>query len=137
MSSTPDSDYRPHRPLPSSSPDNAGTRKSLFSILLLWPVGCLLLGLLIWSVTLSKIDDDRAAAEASLIDRATSLSKAYSQQVERTIDQIAYLTLQLQYDWEAAKGDIDLEDRYQRGLYPFPYQLYVTSSVRLNPVWNV
>ena len=126
MSFTQDSDYRRHDSLPPSSSPAVGKHKSILGILLLWPIGCLLLGLLIWSVTLSKIDRDRAAAEANMLERASSLSKAYSQQVERTIDQIAYLTLQLQYDWEVAKGDIDLEDRYRKGLYPLPSQLYVT-----------
>lgn len=126
MTSTLGSDYRHNAALPEGRPPAAGKHKGVLGSLLLWPIGCILLSLLIWGFTLSRIDSDRAAAEANVEYQTTALSKSYAQQVERTIDQIAYITLQLQYDWEATKGDIDLMDRFQRGLYPSPSQLYVT-----------
>jgi diguanylate cyclase (GGDEF)-like protein len=99
-------------------------RDSLRSVLL-WPFACLLLGSVIWVLTLSKLDNEKKVLETNALRGATSLSKAYADQLARTVEQIDQITLTLKYYRESSDGAPDLEDQLKKGLYPASSRLYV------------
>lgn len=103
-----------------------GYLKEHLGAILLWPAGCLLLVVVIWGITFSKIAMDHDEAEHDAIAMAVSLSNAYSQQLSRTVDQIDALSLSLKYYWEHSDGKIDLQDQLREGLYPPASDFYVS-----------
>jgi diguanylate cyclase (GGDEF)-like protein len=103
-----------------------GYLKNHIGTILLWPAACLLLALVVWGITLSKIGMDREEAEKNAYTLAVSLSDAYSEQLARTVEQIDALTLSLKYYWEHNNGKIDLQDQLREGLYPPSSDLYLT-----------
>lgn len=103
-----------------------GYLKAHIGALSLWPAGCLLLALVVWGITLSKIDADQVEAEKNATALAVSLSNAYSEQLARTVEQIDSLSLNLKYYWEHSNGRIDLQDQLREGLYPPASDLYLS-----------
>ena len=103
-----------------------GYLKEHIGAILLWPAACLLLALVVWGLTLSKISMDRDEAEKNAYATAVALSDAYSEQLARTVEQIDALTLNLKYYWEHSNGQIDLQDQLREGLYPPSTDLYLT-----------
>ncbi|MEN3294575.1 MAG: hypothetical protein V7642_3828 [Burkholderiales bacterium] len=95
-----------------------------------WPVVCSLLAALLWGLTLSKLDNDRAAIQQNAFRHAASLSKAYAEQLTRSVEQIDQITLTLRYYWKERRGALQLEAQLREGLYPASGQLYVTIADR-------
>ncbi|AIY42269.1 diguanylate cyclase/phosphodiesterase (GGDEF & EAL domains) with PAS/PAC sensor [Collimonas arenae] len=95
-------------------------------ILLAWLFACMLLGVLVWGVSLAKIQSDRAEIEKNTFTKAAQLSKAYTEQLSRSIDQIDQITRNLQYDWQTFHGALKLEDQLRQGLYPRSAQIYAS-----------
>src|SRR5690554_5838000 len=81
--------------------------------LLAWPLGCVVIIALIWSTVFTLVDKERIHAQAAAEERAGFLASAYAQQVARSIEQMEQITLDLQYDWKASQGNINLERRLQ------------------------
>lgn len=94
--------------------------------MMVWPLVCLGLILMTWVGAAAKIDDSRAELEKDALARALSLSKSYSEQLARSIQQIDILTLNLKYDWEQQRATLDLSDQMKKGLYPLPSDVYLT-----------
>lgn len=94
--------------------------------MMVWPIVCLLLILVTWISVAKKIDDSRAVLEKEALVRAVSLSKSYSEQLARSIQQIDILTLNLKYNWEYQRDTLDLSDQMKKGLYPAPSDVYLT-----------
>lgn len=95
-----------------------------------WPILCAAFAIAIWGFTFQKISSERAEAERNAAQLTVSLSKAYSEQLARTVDQIEQVTLNLKYYWNATNSGIDLSDQIQNGLYPPSSQLYVSITDR-------
>jgi diguanylate cyclase (GGDEF)-like protein len=85
---------------------------------LIWSAGCLTLIALVWSVTLTKTRSERAEAEKGIFLLATAHSRAYADQLARTLTQIEQLTLNLQYQWTKHGTAVNLEEQRQFGLFP-------------------
>ena len=100
-------------------------RSSMHNILI-WPSICVLLGLLMWGLINIKLANDKEALEQAALDQATSLSRAYAEQLSRTVEQVDQITLNVKYNWESSHGTLRLEDQLKRGLYPASALLYVT-----------
>jgi diguanylate cyclase (GGDEF)-like protein len=83
-----------------------------------WLLVCVLLGSLLWGLTLSKLDRDQAALKENAFRRASSLSKAYAEQLLRSVQQIDQITLTLKYYWKETRGTLRLEKQLREGLYP-------------------
>jgi diguanylate cyclase (GGDEF)-like protein/PAS domain S-box-containing protein len=94
--------------------------------IILWPLVCVLLGALVWWIALAKVQSDRAEIEKNAFRDAAQLSKAYSEQLSRSVDQIDQITLNLKYYWQTTHGALKLEEQLEQGLYPRSAQLYVT-----------
>jgi diguanylate cyclase (GGDEF)-like protein len=89
-----------------------------------WPLAALLLGVLLWAITYSLVERDRDAVEKRVSEETASDTRAYAQQLQRTIEQIDQLTLDLRTDVEESGRAPDLEVRRQKGLHPEHAQLY-------------
>jgi diguanylate cyclase (GGDEF)-like protein len=98
---------------------------SIYGILA-WPVVCILLIALLWTLTLSKLGNDRAALKQNAFKHASSLSKAYAEQLARSVEQVDQITLTLKYYWKESRGTLQLEQQLREGLYPSSGRLYVT-----------
>jgi diguanylate cyclase (GGDEF)-like protein len=99
-------------------------------LILIWPLVCLGLGLLLWGLTLSNLSNDREQITEHTAEHASSLSKAYAAQLERSVEQIDQVTLNVQYYWEKTPSILNFQEQLQRGLYPASANLYVTINNR-------
>src|SRR5207247_6588601 len=78
-------------------------------VILLWPLVCILLGVLSWGATLVIIQSDRAEVEKNALREVAHLSKAYAEQLSRSVDQIDQITRNLKYYWQTTHGALNLE----------------------------
>lgn len=102
------------------------TSKIRVNPVLLWPIWCALLFLIIWGATFLKIHSTQKIAEENAFEKATALSNAYSEQLIRAIQEIESITLNLKYQWEHKQTNVDLQDQFNKGLYPPTSQYYVS-----------
>jgi diguanylate cyclase (GGDEF)-like protein/PAS domain S-box-containing protein len=94
--------------------------------LLMWLLACMLLGAMVWTISMAKIQSDRVEIEKSTFTKATQLSKAYTEQLSRSVDQIDQITRNLKYGWQTFHGALKLEDQLRQGLYPRSAQIYAS-----------
>ncbi|WP_394779942.1 EAL domain-containing protein [Undibacterium sp.] len=87
------------------------------AFILVWPVLCAILAGLLWGLTISTVKEDKRLLKDSALTNSASLSRAYAQYLTRTIEQIDQISMQVKYDWEAAHGNLRLEDLRKRGLF--------------------
>lgn len=92
------------------------SRYGMRSTLVCLGIGLLLI-ILLWTATLSKLKQDRHALEQRKIREAASLSKTYADQLTRSVEQIDQVTLNIKYFWQRYPGGLSLEDQLQQGLY--------------------
>lgn len=92
----------------------------------LWPIWCALLLFIVWGATFLKIHSTQEVATTNAFEEATALSNAYSEQLARTIQEIESITLNLKYQWEHRHTSIDLQDQFDKGLYPPASQFYIS-----------
>jgi diguanylate cyclase (GGDEF)-like protein len=87
---------------------------------------CVLLAALLWGLSFSGLEKDSALLEENIAGQASALSKAYAEQLTRSVEQIDQITLTLRHYWRETGGTIRLEDQRKQGLYPLSAHLYVT-----------
>jgi diguanylate cyclase (GGDEF)-like protein/PAS domain S-box-containing protein len=92
-------------------------RKNIFSILA-WPVLALLLACLLWVLTLSALDREHDIARGNGMKQAASLARAYAQQLQRSVEELDRLTLNLKSDWEDRDIVLDLKRKREQRIYP-------------------
>lgn len=104
--------------------DRPATRSSLINPDLRHVIGWLLTALiliaLLWSVVLSKLENDKQVLEENALKQAISISKAYAQYLTRTVEQLDQLTKQIQYGWEKSNGYLTFEQMTKSGLLSIP-----------------
>ena len=107
-------------------------KKRLLQVLsiLAWPIGCLLLAILMWSLLLSRLSDREAEIGKNAMQDARAQAKSYAEQLTRSISQVDQITLNLKYYWTYTGGHLSVEDQQRQGLYPTSALLYVTISDR-------
>jgi diguanylate cyclase (GGDEF)-like protein/PAS domain S-box-containing protein len=88
-------------------------------------LACALLIGLVWSLDSTRSASRHAQAEAAALRQAQELSRAYAEQLRRSVDELDQITLTLKYYWEHARGAVLLEDQARNGLYPKSAGLYV------------
>lgn len=98
--------------------------------ILAWPIGCLLLAMLMWSLLLSRLSDREAEISKNAMHDARAQSKSYAEQLTRSVSQVDQITLNLKYYWAYSGGHLSVEDQQRQGLYPTSALLYVTISDR-------
>ncbi|GGC62173.1 sensor domain-containing diguanylate cyclase [Undibacterium terreum] len=100
-------------------------RANLFA-LLLWPVLCVLAIALLWGLVLAKIDRDKAELTRTAFHDAQALSKSYTEQLNRSLEQIEQITLSLKFYWKKSGGRLSLEEQAKEGLFPQSSQMNVS-----------
>ncbi len=100
--------------------------KMLPKSLLVWPLLCVVLIAGIWQFTSVRIASERTVAKAEIYKQAAAYSKAYAEQLDRTIVQIEQLTLSLQYQWMKNPTGVSLEEQLLFGLFPRSSRIYVS-----------
>ncbi|MFL9878927.1 EAL domain-containing protein [Herbaspirillum rhizosphaerae] len=107
-------------------------KKRLLKVIsiLSWPVGCLLLAMLMWSLLLSRLSDREAEIGKTAVQEARAHSKSYADQLARSVSQVDQITLNLKYYWTYTNGNLSVEDQQRQGLYPTSALLYATISDR-------
>lgn len=105
---------------------NPNAIKDYAKYALIWSAGCLVLIALVWSITLAKTQSERAQAEKAVFLQASAHSRAYADQLARTLAQIEQLTLNLQYQWTKNRAAVNLEEQRQYGLFPRSGKIDVT-----------
>ncbi len=102
-----------------------------------WGAGCALLIGMMWAGLMLALHADRkhlvANAEAETLGR----SRAYAEQLIRTLGEVDQLSMSIKYQWEKKAGPLDLDDQFRHGVYQgqmFPVlinaQGYAVSSTR-------
>ena len=86
---------------------------------------CALLIGLVWSLESTRSASRHAQAEAAALRQAQALSRAYAEQLRRSVGELDQITLTLKYYWEHARNAVLLEDQAKNGLYPESAGLYV------------
>jgi diguanylate cyclase (GGDEF)-like protein len=92
--------------------------KSNLLQVLLWPLICLALGSLLWFATYAKLNAEKETLLAQGLKDAKSLANGYAKQLNRSIEQVDQITLQVQYDWSKSQGQLKLEELVKAGLFP-------------------
>lgn len=85
--------------------------------LLIWPLLSLVLGAILWTKTLSGIEQDQQLAEQNAMKSAASLARSYARFLTRTIEQMDQITMHVKYDDEKSAVPPKLEDMVQHGLF--------------------
>lgn len=94
--------------------------KANLRLMLAWPLLCLALCAVLWTATLLQLEAEKKVAQQQALDSVASLSKAYSQYLLRTLEQMDQLTLQLKYEWEKSQGKLRLDELKTQGMYALP-----------------
>ncbi|KIF83467.1 hypothetical protein TSA66_03450 [Noviherbaspirillum autotrophicum] len=104
--------------------------RSNFSHLLLWPLVCLVFGVALWGTTFAKLQSEKSELQQQGFKDAASLANGYARQLNRNVQQIDQMTLQVQYDWLLSKGQLRLENLVKTGLFPSTTLLRVNIANR-------
>jgi diguanylate cyclase (GGDEF)-like protein len=91
-----------------------------------WCAGALLAIAVVWIAVIAEINRSHDETLRHSLEQAESLSKSYSEQLIRSINEIERTTLNINYLWRQADGKIDLEDQAKSGLYPAGAMQHVT-----------
>lgn len=103
-----------------ATPGRAAFFKANLRMVLAWPLLGLALCAVLWTATLLQLEAEKKVAQQQALDNVASLSKAYSQYLLRTMEQMDQLTLQLKYEWENAHGKLRLDQLKTQGMYALP-----------------
>ena len=85
---------------------------------LMWPVGCLSLGVLTWALALSHVASDRQSTKEGAYQSTQALVNSHAEQLARTLAHLDQISLSLAYYWRQADGRLRLEGQANQGLYP-------------------
>jgi diguanylate cyclase (GGDEF)-like protein len=90
------------------------------------PLICIGLAALLWSVVLSRLEQERTRAEQSIRNNMAFYAASYAGQIARLVAQIDQLTLNLKFYSELASETPDLEAQQKAGLFPASSLLYAS-----------
>jgi diguanylate cyclase (GGDEF)-like protein len=96
------------------------------SLILVWPLGGLLLAAILWGILFSRLHDEKQALERQALNNASSLARAYAQQLTRAMEQVDQATLQVRHDWSQLGQSFRLEKMVEAGLFPTTSLLLVS-----------
>lgn len=91
---------------------------------LAWLGICSVLIAALWTVTLLKLDSEKAQIMKNALKDASFLSQSYAEQLTRSIQQIDQITLHLRYEWRKSGGAMELQSRPEEGLFPLVSNLH-------------
>ncbi|WP_176442480.1 bifunctional diguanylate cyclase/phosphodiesterase [Noviherbaspirillum humi] len=98
-----------------------GTKKPKFDNLLSiasWPICCLLVLVLGWSLLLNHLGNERHSMERFALKESGILAQAYADHLNRTFESIDKIALTVRFAWSLADGAVSLQQMAQKGLFP-------------------
>ena len=100
----------------------SGTGKCAFlkqniALLAFWPIACFIVGALIWLTLQAQLETDRTALAKDALQDATALTRAYAQDLTRSIEQVDQITLLIKYEWEQSHHALRLPQLLQKGIF--------------------
>ena len=87
---------------------------------LFWPVLAVAVCALLWGLTWSRADAERARADQQQRREASALAEAYEQYVTRSVGQMDQITMQLKHSAEHIAGEHLLESLKRDGMFTDP-----------------
>lgn len=92
--------------------------KGNLAAIAIWPVGCLALAVIIWSITLSIIKSDHEFVEQNARANASYIATSFAQHLTRLLDQADQLAIHLRLDWQQSNGQLHLDNPLGSSLFP-------------------
>lgn len=83
-----------------------------------WPVLCTVLIAGLWGWALTTIRHEEGSLRERAFGAASAQASAAAEQLERSIGQLDYIMLSLQFHWLKSAGRLHLEEQLQAGLVP-------------------
>ncbi len=90
------------------------------SIVFAWLVGATLMLAATWGAVIAKISYDLQELQVRGAQRASDLTGAYAEQVQRTIKEIDQIALTVKYQWQNGSVPLDLVDQYEKAMHHTP-----------------
>lgn len=82
-----------------------------------WLVAALILWGISWATLLAALERDKREAEVAGLAEAATLSRAYADQVSRTMDALDQSLRHVRYEWILANGKLRLDEMAKQGLF--------------------
>ncbi|WP_176442469.1 bifunctional diguanylate cyclase/phosphodiesterase [Noviherbaspirillum humi] len=92
---------------------------------MLWPLLALLIGVLGWTLLFANLEKEKRAAEATAMQEAEVLSRAYATHLHSTLQAIDQIALYVRHGWQTANGRYRLEDMHAHAAPPMISGFYV------------
>jgi diguanylate cyclase (GGDEF)-like protein len=103
----------------------SGRRKTPWG-LVCWPLAAICATALMWLDVETFLASQKDKASRDAFKNASSLSRSYSEQLIRSIEQIDQITLNIKFHWEQFPGTVELEKQFKAGLYGTASLFFVT-----------
>jgi diguanylate cyclase (GGDEF)-like protein len=91
-----------------------------------WPVACAALVAGLWGWSLSTIQHEETEIRESAYFAASAQARTYAEQLERSIGQLDYIMLSLQFHRQKSGNALRLEEQVEAGLVPKSSQISIS-----------
>ncbi|MDB5756721.1 MAG: diguanylate cyclase [Burkholderia sp.] len=91
-----------------------------------WPVACAALVAGLWGWSVSSIEHEERGITESAYFAASAQARTYAEQLERSIGQLDYIMLSLQFHRQKSGSAVRLEEQVEAGLVPKSSQISVS-----------
>lgn len=99
-------------------PSRVAFIKGNMMAILSWPVGCLAMAAVIWTITLSIIQSDHEFVDRNARKNASYIATSYAQHLSRLLDQTDQVATHVRLDWRQSNGRLKLDTLPGQGLFP-------------------
>jgi diguanylate cyclase (GGDEF)-like protein/PAS domain S-box-containing protein len=86
------------------------------ALLLVLPTICIVLTALLWAMTSSEMEQERAAFEKNALTDSAVHARVFAQQLSKAFAQADNVTLTIKQEWEKSQGKMQLETMFRQGL---------------------
>lgn len=109
--------------------------RNSYAFIVAWPLICVALISAVWWSYGASIEQDKKLLHANALKDAASLSRAYAQYLNRTIEQLDQISMHVKYDWEHSSRSLRLGELRSQGLFTASqFALVAILDKRANPV---
>ncbi|WP_176442472.1 bifunctional diguanylate cyclase/phosphodiesterase [Noviherbaspirillum humi] len=90
-----------------------------------WPLFCMLVCLVIWSIVASTLSAEKRNLRDAAFREAASLAGSYAEQLTRGVGQLDQIARTTAFYWRKSRDTFRLEEQANQGLYPEEHALIV------------
>ena len=87
------------------------------SLVLVWPLLALLLGIALWSATVVRANAEQERLDSQARKDAAAYAEAYEQYITRSVAQMDQIAMQLKYSWEHSRQPDLLDEMRRNGMF--------------------